>query len=59
MRKDRVTPESLPAVTKLINSLREQKGKGQKTVQIVDRAMQVAKEQIKVLEKMKRKKLVS
>lgn len=54
--KQGITPESLPSVTKLITSQREQKGYGQKTVQIIDKAIQAAKKQVKVLEEMQKAK---
>jgi phosphopantothenate synthetase len=50
-----VAPEALPVVTKLITSQREQKGYGQKTVQIIDKAIQAVKKQIEYLEEIRKK----
>ncbi|MCH7641483.1 hypothetical protein IID22_04775 [Patescibacteria group bacterium] len=52
--KQGITPESLPSVTKLITSMREQKGIGKRAVQIINQALKLAKVQVKYLKKMSR-----
>lgn len=54
--KQGITPESLLSVTRFITSQREQRGYEQKTVQIIGKAIQAARKQVKVLEEMKKAK---
>lgn len=50
-----VAPEALPVVTKMITSLREQKGKSKQAIVLINQAIKSAKVQVKYLKKLKTK----